>query len=151
MNEAFRFLGNVPLYDVKMTVVSTIDSTRVDVPARSFGDNAIAPSYLVLPTDADCTLEIVFTQTHGNSHGRTATVLDPKYHKSKDLSWWVVLGSLATDELLATKRVSLSGKTASTTVEFVTSAESIVDNLCLFVVSDCLLGVDMRFTFTIQT
>lgn len=154
MNEAFRFLGNIPIYDAKMNVTCTFTSARVEVPECVFGDESTALPIITLPLDTECTLEIQFTQTHGNSqnHGRPITFHDPKYHKAKEASWWVVLGSMSTNELLVTKRTSIaSGRQASVTVEFVTSIESIPDDMCLFVLSDCLIGVDMKYAFTIQT
>ena len=157
MNEASKFLSNIPLYDVNMSVTCSLPSVaRVEVPVRVFGESAALP-IVTLPPDSECTLEIQFTLTRGNSQqhrGNTttaATVHDPKYHKPKEVSWWVVLGSLSTGELLATKRTSISGRQACVTVEFVTSNESIPDDMCLFILSDCLLGIDMNYAFTIQT
>ena len=165
MSEASKFLSNVPLFDVKVAVTSSCSSSsqssvaRTEIPVRMFGDGSAALHLpiITLPLDTECTLEVQFTSIRGNSqraNANTATVHDPKYHKPKEVSWWVVLGSLSTGELLVTKRTSISGRqqsTACVTVDFVTSNESIPDDMCLFILSDCLLGIDMKYAFTIQT
>ena len=91
-----------------------------------------------LEANADCTITI-------NLHNRAERVNDkvyaPRYHKPKDYSWWLILGS-AQGELLAIKRIGNFGRGHQSSLTFAVPEELGTQDLTLHVVSDCVLGVD---------
>jgi len=72
----------------------------------------------------------------------------PRYPKSKEEGWWLVVGDTKTNQLLAIKRVSLQRK-SKVKLEF-TPAEVGKKTYTLYFMCDSYLGCDQEYTFTID-
>lgn len=69
----------------------------------------------------------------------------PKYPKGKNEAWFLTLGSQATDELLAMKRINIRGLKASNRITFQCPPRKGRLLLTLYLMSDCLIGFDQQF------
>ena len=67
------------------------------------------------------------------------------FHKPKDLGWWLVLGA-PDGELLALKRIAVSGTKIKTELSFAAPLELGEVNLTLWLVSDAIRGLDQQHT-----
>ena len=87
------------------------------------------------------------THTHTQSDPKAYA---PKFPKTKDEGWWLVLGEVDTGELLALKRIGfIRGRTKSSL------AFSAPDDPCrkiysLYLMSDCYLGLDQQFDLSLN-
>ena len=69
----------------------------------------------------------------------------PRFPKSKDEGWWLVLGEVDSGELLALKRLgAIRGKTR-TSLAFSSPEECCRQIYSLYLISDCYLGLDQQF------
>ncbi|MCL7047252.1 hypothetical protein MKW94_014479 [Papaver nudicaule] len=73
----------------------------------------------------------------------------PRYPKSKEEGWWLVIGDSKTNQLLAIKRVSLQRK-SKVKLEFVAPAETGRKSYTLYFMCDSYLGCDQEYSFTID-
>uniref|UniRef100_A0A1A9WJB5 U5 small nuclear ribonucleoprotein 200 kDa helicase n=1 Tax=Glossina brevipalpis TaxID=37001 RepID=A0A1A9WJB5_9MUSC len=69
----------------------------------------------------------------------------PKYPKGKNEAWFLTLGSQASNELLAMKRVNLRGLKASNRITFQCPPRKGRLLLTLYLMSDCLIGFDQQY------
>ena len=67
------------------------------------------------------------------------------FHKPKNLGWWLVLG-VPDGELLALKRIAISGTKIQTKLSFAAPLELGEVNLILWLVSDAIRGLDQQHT-----
>ena len=87
------------------------------------------------------------THTHTQSDPKAYA---PKFPKTKDEGWWLVLGEVDSGELLALKRIGfIRGRTKSSL------AFSAPDDPCrkiysLYLMSDCYLGLDQQFDLSLN-
>ncbi|EFJ17505.1 hypothetical protein SELMODRAFT_178863 [Selaginella moellendorffii] len=72
----------------------------------------------------------------------------PRYSKSKEEGWWIVVGSTSTWELFAMRRVSIKDKRLSTSVA-VPRVPAGTQEIALFLVSDCYVGLDQTHTIPV--
>lgn len=86
----------------------------------------------------------VFLRRTSRSRRKDARAFAPRYPKVKDESWWLVLGNKYTWELYALKRVSLVDHLRTQLV--VNPDVHAAEDITLFLVSDCYLGVDQQLT-----
>lgn len=82
------------------------------------------------------------TQTGG---GRNSKAYAPKFPKTKDEGWWVLIGEVDTGELVALKRLGYLRSKTTTTLAFSTPEEPCRKIYSLFLVSDCYLGLDQQY------
>jgi activating signal cointegrator complex subunit 3 len=81
-----------------------------------------------------------------NPSGRSnRTVYAPKFPKSKDEGWFLTLGSIEKQELLAMKRVTLPRVKCSQQLSFTTPARFGRMMLTLYFMSDSYLGLDQQY------
>ncbi|EYU30521.1 hypothetical protein MIMGU_mgv1a000041mg [Erythranthe guttata] len=73
----------------------------------------------------------------------------PRYPKSKEEGWWVVIGDTKTNQLLAIKRVALQRK-SRVKLEFAAPAEPGERTYQLYFMSDSYLGYDLEEVFTVD-
>ncbi|KAL7083867.1 hypothetical protein ACP275_14G188400 [Erythranthe tilingii] len=73
----------------------------------------------------------------------------PRYPKSKEEGWWVVVGDTKTNQLLAIKRVALQRK-SRVKLEFAAPAEPGERTYQLYFMSDSYLGYDLEEVFTVD-
>ncbi|KAF8377551.1 hypothetical protein HHK36_030933 [Tetracentron sinense] len=73
----------------------------------------------------------------------------PRYPKAKEEGWWLVVGDIKTNQLLAIKRVSLQRK-SKVKLEFAAPAEAGKRSYTLYFMCDSYLGCDQEYSFTID-
>lgn len=69
----------------------------------------------------------------------------PRYPKGKTEAWFLTLGSQATNELLAMKRISIRGLRTTSRINFQCPPRRGRLVLTLYLMSDCLIGLDQQF------
>lgn len=80
-----------------------------------------------------------------SQHGNPIAIHCPKYPKGKSEAWFLTLGSQGNSELLAMKRVNLRGHRATNRICFQSTPRRGRVVLTLYLISDCLIGVDQQF------
>ena len=75
--------------------------------------------------------------------GEPSPVNAPFYPGRRDENWWLVVGHVEKNQLLAIKRVSLQ-KTATAKLQFTAPEETGSTDLTLFIMSDSYLGCDQE-------
>ncbi|KAL1219764.1 DExH-box ATP-dependent RNA helicase DExH12 [Cardamine amara subsp. amara] len=73
----------------------------------------------------------------------------PRYPKTKEEGWWLVLGDTKTNQLLAIKRVSLQRKT-NVKLDFTVPSEPGEKSYTLYFMSDSYLGCDQEYSFSVD-
>ena len=74
----------------------------------------------------------------------------PRFPKTKDEGWWLVLGEVDSGELLALKRIGrIRGRTQSS-LAFPAPDEPSRKILTLYLMSDCYLGLDQQFDLSLN-
>ncbi|CAH9084541.1 unnamed protein product [Cuscuta europaea] len=83
--------------------------------------------------------------------GRTdvGPVFAPRYPKTKDEGWWLVVGDPKTNQLLAIKRVSLQRK-SKVKLDFSAPGEPGKKSYTLYFMCDSYMGCDQEYTFTVD-
>ncbi|KAL3514908.1 hypothetical protein ACH5RR_027625 [Cinchona calisaya] len=83
--------------------------------------------------------------------GRTEVgpVDSPRYPKVKEEGWWLVVGDIKTNQLLAIKRVTLQRK-SKVRLDFDAPAEPGKKTCTLYFMSDSYLGCDQEYSFTVD-
>lgn len=80
-----------------------------------------------------------------NAGTTSNSIYCPRYPKGKTESWFLTLGSQATNELLAMKRISIRGLKTSSHISFQCPPRRGHLVLTLYLMSDCLIGLDQQF------
>ncbi|XP_051139813.1 DExH-box ATP-dependent RNA helicase DExH12-like [Andrographis paniculata] len=73
----------------------------------------------------------------------------PRYPKSKEEGWWLVVGDTETNQLLAIKRVTLQRKSRAK-LDFSAPAEAGKKTYTLYFMCDSYLGCDQEYSFTVD-
>lgn len=83
--------------------------------------------------------------------GRTEVgpVFAPRYPKTKEEGWWLVVGDTKSNQLLAIKRVTLQRK-SKVKLDFAAPAEAGTRNYTLYFMCDSYLGCDQEYNFTLD-
>ena len=170
--EFLKRVGNWPSYRAELRVKATpllppptnipVNKLYISAPSASSSvpkepewiDIKAITTPTPLPIDCDCILEIKLKCTRGSraSDPPLSLFTAPNtYQKAKSPSFWAVLGSVSSGELLAVRRLGSIGAELTTTLEFITPHEACTDDMCLYVVCDSLMGIDLETLFTIQT
>merc|ERR1719362_523338 len=76
-------------------------------------------------------------------------VCAPKFPKSKQEGWWVVIGNIKTNEILSLKRTTIKMK-QTVTLEFIAPEEAGDYNLMLFLISDSYIGCDQEYSMSLN-
>jgi hypothetical protein len=100
-----------------------------------------------LPKDCECEMEITF-EIPQQSADKRQLVYAPKYHKPKEMSWWVILAD-SKGNLLVLKRIGTIGNKMKTSIRFVTQIEAGNEHLVMHVISDSISGIDVKIPLNI--
>ncbi|KAL3845926.1 hypothetical protein ACJIZ3_003329 [Penstemon smallii] len=73
----------------------------------------------------------------------------PRYPKTKEEGWWLVVGDTKTNQLLAIKRVTLQ-RNSRVKLDFTAPAEAGKKTYTLYFMCDSYLGCDQEYTFTVD-
>jgi len=69
----------------------------------------------------------------------------PRFPKRKDEGYWLFVGNTNTGELLALRRVNFADKKLVTSLSFEVPKKEDEYQFCLYVISDCYLGLDQQY------
>ena len=92
-------------------------------------------------TPGEPTQVVVSLEREGDEDGVVGPVIAPHYPGKKDESWWLVVGDVENNVLLAVKRVTVGSK-AQAKLQFVVPESKA--NLTLFFMSDSYCGLDQE-------
>lgn len=97
---------------------------------------------------ADVTLQVTLER---DLEGRSdvGPVVAPRYPKAKEEGWWLVVGDVKTNQLLAIKRVSLQRK-SKVKLDFTAPADAGKKSYTLYFMCDSYLGCDQEYSFVID-
>lgn len=73
----------------------------------------------------------------------------PRYPKTKEEGWWLVVGDTKTNQLLAIKRVTLQRK-SRVKLDFTAPGEAGKKTYTLYFMCDSYLGCDQEYSFTVD-
>ncbi|KAH7862903.1 hypothetical protein Vadar_010909 [Vaccinium darrowii] len=73
----------------------------------------------------------------------------PRYPKTKEEGWWLVVGDPKSNQLLANKKVSLQRK-AKVKLDFAAPGEAGKKNYTLYFMSDSYMGCDQEYSFPVD-
>jgi pre-mRNA-splicing helicase BRR2 len=73
----------------------------------------------------------------------------PRYPKTKEEGWWLVVGDTKTNQLLAIKRVSLQRK-SKVKLDFTVPSEPGEKSYTLYFMCDSYLGCDQEYSFSVD-
>nr|GMD40293.1 DExH-box ATP-dependent RNA helicase DExH12-like [Ipomoea batatas] len=84
--------------------------------------------------------------------GRTEVgpVFAPRYPKTKDEGWWLVVGDPKTNQLLAINRVSTLQRKSRVKLNFAAPAEAGKKTYTLYFMCDSYMGCDQEYPFTVD-
>jgi hypothetical protein len=148
--QAFR---NLPNLSLSLSLLSR-DETQESWNAISSSGNEI---FDVKPA-RELKLEITITRG-GGAGGRAAPaggsedkIFSPRYHKSKSISWWLVLGT-ASGELLAMKRIGSVGMSSHSLLFSSPSEEQreLSTDYLVFLIPDSVYGIEALGQFHLKT
>ncbi|GJV19494.1 DExH-box ATP-dependent RNA helicase DExH12-like protein [Tanacetum coccineum] len=74
----------------------------------------------------------------------------PRYPRTKEEGWWLVVGDTKSDQLLAIKRVSVQMKATVKLDNITVPSEAGKKSYMLYFVSDSYMGCDQEYEFTID-
>lgn len=74
----------------------------------------------------------------------------PRFSRTKDEGWWLVLGCADSGDLVAMKRVVMAQRRTKATLIFNTNHTPCYLLYTLYLVSDCYLGLDQQFDIHVQ-
>jgi hypothetical protein len=69
----------------------------------------------------------------------------PKFPKTKDEGWWLVIGDPSVGELIALKRLSMLQKNARANLTFNVPDLEGEYHYYFYLISDCYLGLDQQY------
>ncbi|OVA00708.1 Helicase [Macleaya cordata] len=139
--------------DERRELLQMSDSQLLDIARFCNRFPNIDMTYEVLESDNvsagdDVVLQVTLER---DLEGRTEVgpVDAPRYPKSKEEGWWLVVGDSKTNQLLAIKRVSLQRK-SKVKLEFAAPAEVGKKSYTLYFMCDSYLGCDQEYSFTVD-
>ncbi|KAG2280567.1 hypothetical protein Bca52824_051787 [Brassica carinata] len=96
----------------------------------------------------EVTLQVMLER---DMEGRTevGAVDAPRYPKTKEEGWWLVVGDTKTNQLVAIKRVSLQKK-AKVKLDFQVPSEAGEKSYALYFMCDSYLGCDQEYAFSVD-
>ncbi|KAL0656836.1 hypothetical protein Bca4012_077420 [Brassica carinata] len=96
----------------------------------------------------EVTLQVMLER---DMEGRTevGAVDAPRYPKTKEEGWWLVVGDTKTNQLVAIKRVSLQKK-AKVKLDFQVPSEAGEKSYTLYFMCDSYLGCDQEYAFSVD-
>ncbi|KFK37089.1 hypothetical protein AALP_AA4G211800 [Arabis alpina] len=114
---------------------------NIDLTYEIVGSDEVTPG-------KEITLQVMVER---DMEGRTeiGPVEAPRYPKTKEEGWWLVVGDTKTNQLLAIKRVSLQRK-AKVKLEFAVPSEPGEKSYTLYFMCDSYLGCDQEYSFSVD-
>ncbi|EOA28486.1 hypothetical protein CARUB_v10024696mg [Capsella rubella] len=114
---------------------------NIDLTYEIVGSNEVSPG-------KEITLQVMLER---DMEGRTEVgpVNAPRYPKTKEEGWWLVVGEIKTNQLMAIKKISLQRK-AKVKLEFAVPTEPGEKSYTLYFMCDSYFGCDQEYSFTVD-
>ncbi|QHO44722.1 U5 small nuclear ribonucleoprotein kDa helicase [Arachis hypogaea] len=106
-------------------------------------------SYEVIDSDVRAGEDVTIQVTLERDQAEVGPVDAPRYPKSKEEGWWLVVGDTKHNLLLAIKRVSLQRKLKAK-LEFAAPADAGKKSYTLYFMCDSFMGCDQEYAFAID-
>ncbi|XP_058808781.1 activating signal cointegrator 1 complex subunit 3 [Phymastichus coffea] len=118
------------------------DEMKIEISSKA------SEKYIELQLNEEYTLIV---GTKRKNYSQTLKVHCPKYHRTKDEGWFLVLGDIQRRELWALKRVSgINGPRKTHYLQFNTPPNSGRMKLQFYLMSDSYMGLDQQYTIPIN-
>ncbi|XP_053237514.1 activating signal cointegrator 1 complex subunit 3 isoform X1 [Podarcis raffonei] len=157
ITQAWHFLSHLPVIEVNMTIKGGLDDAvqeqnELPVPmlATNMRDNK---KWIKLHADQEYVLQINLRRLHvGYTKGRQdSKAIAPRFPKTKDEGWFLILGEVDKKELVALKRVGYVRNQSAVSVAFYTPEIPGKYIYTLYLMSDSYLGMDQQYDIYLNT
>nr|XP_028578883.1 activating signal cointegrator 1 complex subunit 3 isoform X1 [Podarcis muralis] len=157
ITQAWHFLSHLPVIEVNMTIKGGSDDAvqeqnELPVPmlATNTRDNK---KWIKLRADQEYVLQINLRRLHvGYTKGRQdSKAIAPRFPKTKDEGWFLILGEVDKKELVALKRVGYVRNQSAVSVAFYTPEIPGKYIYTLYLMSDSYLGMDQQYDIYLNT
>ncbi|KAJ3598651.1 hypothetical protein NHX12_002156 [Muraenolepis orangiensis] len=150
--QAWEFLSHLPVVEVRLSVrgwwEESQEQTEKPVPApgggASFRENQ---AWLEVHADQEYVLQVALRRINAGQQRRKqdSKAQAPRFPKSKDEGWFLVLGEVERRELLAVKRVGFLRHHSTVSLAFYTPERTGKCIYTLYLMSDSYLGLDQQY------
>ncbi|XP_044531332.1 activating signal cointegrator 1 complex subunit 3 [Gracilinanus agilis] len=148
--QAWNFLSHLPVIDVDFSIKGSWDSAEgqneLCIPTLAT-DGRDDKKWIKLHADQEYVLQVNLQRVHmGYQKGKhDSKAITPRFPKSKDEGWFLILGEVDKKELVALKRVGYIRNRNSVSVAFYTPETSGRYIYTLYLMSDSYLGMDQQY------
>ncbi|KAM9004103.1 activating signal cointegrator 1 complex subunit 3 isoform X1 [Sarcophilus harrisii] len=150
VTQAWNFLSHLPVIDVDLSIKGSWDSAEgqneLCIPTLAT-DGRDDKKWIKLHADQEYVLQVNLQRVHmGYQKGKQDSKASaPRFPKSKDEGWFLILGEIDKKELVALKRVGYIRNRNSISVAFYTPEVSGRYIYTLYLMSDSYLGMDQQY------
>lgn len=168
IHEIQQVLSNLPIIDVSLSI---------QWGEQTVSASTVRPEWIPVPTGEECLLNVAFSRSNSSLNSSASTNLGgggarpkqsklsapppqsrnsnrsayaPRFPKPKDEGWFMTLGSVDDNELVAIKRVTLSSIKSSQQLAFVTPEKEGRFILTFYLMSDSYVGLDQQYSILLD-
>uniref|UniRef100_A0A8D0L2G8 Activating signal cointegrator 1 complex subunit 3 n=1 Tax=Sphenodon punctatus TaxID=8508 RepID=A0A8D0L2G8_SPHPU len=149
--QAWNFLSRLPVIDVYLTIqgswddsVQHQDELPIPTSATEVRDDK---KWIKLHADQEYVLQINLQRLHMRHHKgkQDSKAVAPRFPKTKDEGWFLILGEVDKKELVALKRVGYVRNRSAVSIAFYTPEAPGKYIYTLYLMSDSYLGMDQQY------
>ncbi|XP_036173870.1 activating signal cointegrator 1 complex subunit 3 isoform X2 [Myotis myotis] len=150
MKQAWNFLSHLPVIDVALSVKGWWDDSEghseLSITTMT-SDKRNDHRWIRLHADQEYVLQVSLQRAHVGFHkGKQDNhAVAPRFPKSKDEGWFLILGEVDKRELIALKRVGYVRNHHVASISFYTPEAPGRYIYTLYFMSDCYLGLDQQY------
>ncbi len=145
IDDVFEVLAKrLPQIAVDLELQVGEESPKVKLPKRQNTN----PNWIKVAADEDCTLIVNLRRI--NKLRREEKAFAPKFPKPQDESWFLVLGNVEDNDMLALKRVSTIRGQTSQQLAFVAPEKPGRVILTVYLMADSYLGLDQQYDLHLE-
>ncbi|XP_023618051.1 activating signal cointegrator 1 complex subunit 3 isoform X3 [Myotis lucifugus] len=150
MKQAWNFLSHLPVIDVALSVKGWWDDSEghseLSITTMT-SDKRNDHRWIRLHADQEYVLQVSLQRAHVGFHkGKQDNhAVAPRFPKSKDEGWFLILGEVDKRELIALKRVGYVRNHHVASISFYTPEAPGRYIYTLYLMSDCYLGLDQQY------
>ncbi|XP_029414442.1 activating signal cointegrator 1 complex subunit 3 isoform X3 [Nannospalax galili] len=149
--QAWNFLSHLPVINVSISVKGSWDDLVEGHNERSIStlsaDKRDDNKWIKLHADQEYVLQVSLQRIHFGFHKgkQECYAVTPRFPKSKDEAWFLILGEVDKKELIALKRVGYIRNHHDVSLAFYTPETPGRYIFTLYLMSDCYLGLDQQY------
>ncbi|VTJ78491.1 Hypothetical predicted protein [Marmota monax] len=149
--QAWNFLSRLPVIDVGISVKDSWDDLAEGHNELSVStltaDKRDDNKWIKLHADQEYVLQVSLQRVHFGFHKgkQESSAVTPRFPKSKDEGWFLILGEVDKRELIALKRVGYVRNHHIASLSFFTPEIPGRYIFTLYLMSDCYLGLDQQY------